>query len=254
MSSLIDIDAILSENEQWLKLEEEWGKPIDLDIEEDQTSPLTPAVSTLDLKKSTFDSSFLFKKVRRKLGRQLSKKSTTSALEYEDFLHDLRMDETRESSKQFYFINGEIVSAASVDEICDKIDDIFKSIDKLASAANTIRKKEKSLPDVVNCSISASGLSFDDTVTISKERSIDNIDRCIEEALDRFNSTLASLDGVDESTIESVTTLVRKFSSVLSSPLNCSPRRQRQCCVKFKDLADFWSNRAFNESKFEGNF
>ncbi|XP_038215253.1 uncharacterized protein LOC119834816 [Zerene cesonia] len=241
MNSIVDIDEILSENEQWRKLEEEWGIPVDLEGDADDDQPVLHRVfSTIDLK-TTFDSSFLFKKVRRNLGRQLSKKSASSALEYRDFISNLQNDPMRESSQQFYCVNGQIVSAVSVDEICKKIDDIFKSIEKLSSCS-TVRKKVKTLPEIVQCSISATDLSFDDT----EYEYNSEIDRHMEEAFQELSSTINSIDRVDMSTLESVTTLVRKFSSILNHPnMKCNPRHQRQCSEKFKDLAEFWKSRAF---------
>ncbi|CAH0722052.1 unnamed protein product, partial [Brenthis ino] len=240
MSAIIDIDAILSENEQWKKLEEEWGVPIDLEVDtEDDTPRMRPVFSTLNLKSPTFDSSFLFKKVTRKLGRQLSKRSTTSALEYNDFISHLRYDPSKESSKQFYFVNGQIMSAASIDDICEKIDDIFKSIEQLSTS--TIKKKN--VPDVVQCSISATDLSFDDTL---EETNYSEIEKHIDEAFEQFNSNISGIEGIDQTTIDSVTSLVRKFSNALNNPVsNCSPRRRKECCEKFRELADFWKNRAF---------
>ncbi|CAH2073051.1 unnamed protein product, partial [Iphiclides podalirius] len=245
MSALLDADAILSDREEWTKLGEEWGMPIDLDTEEDQSPHLKHVFSTLDLKKTTFDSSFLFKKVRRKVGRRLSKRSV---LDYGEFLNDLRKDSSRESSKQFYFVNGQLISALSVEEICGKIDDYFKSIEKLAPSS-TMRKKKVDLPAVVRCSIDSEDYSFDDTVigVLSTEKGdSSDTNRVIDQAFNDFNSSIASMD-VDQSTRESVTTLVRKFSSILKSPtVNCSPRRQRQCCEKFRDLAEFWRRRALD--------
>lgn len=248
--TFIDSDAILSINEEWMKLEEEWI-PIDLETEEDYApSKLKPMFSSLDLRKTTFDSSFLFKKVKRKIGRQLSKSS--GVLDYKDFIQDLEKEAVKDvPGKDFYFINGQIISAVSVEEICDKIDDIFKSVDKLSSATSTVRHKKK-IPAVVNCSISTADLSFDDTEDTEKEKSDgDDIDNYIDEAFQQLSVTMASLatledDGDDERTRESVTTLVRKFTSILKSPaVRRSPRRKRQCCDRFKDLAEFWNNRAF---------
>ncbi|CAG9585039.1 unnamed protein product [Danaus chrysippus] len=243
MSTLIDADAILSENEYWKKLEKEW-KAVDLENEiEDDLPMMKPVFSTLDLK-TTFDSSFLFKKVTKKIGRQLSKKSTGSALDYKDFINNLKDDPQNDSSNRFYFINGQITSAASIEDICHKIDDIFKSIEQLSSATNTMKKKD--VPDVVQCSISATDLSFDDT--LSEEDNIDNsdIDRHIEEAFEEFSETMSNLSV--EQSLDSVTTLVRKFSNVLNSPsIQCSPRRRRECCDKFRELAEFWQNRAFDK-------
>lgn len=241
MTAILDIDDILSENEQWKKLEEEWGIPIDLEVDaEDDTPRMKPVFSSLNLKSPTFDSSFLFKKVRRKIGRQLSKKSTNSALEYNDFISNLREDPSKESSKHFYFVNGQITSAASIEEICDKIDDIFKSIEQLCTS--TIKKK---VPDVIQCSISATDLSFDDTREMTN---YSEIERHIDEAFEQLDVT--GIEGVDQTTLDSVTTLVRKFSKALNNPANrCSPKRRKECCEKFKDLADFWKNRAFECSQ-----
>ncbi|CAK1545058.1 unnamed protein product [Leptosia nina] len=233
MNSIVDIDDILSENDQWKKLEEEWGNPIDLEVETEEDQPqITRVISCLDLK-TTFDSSFLFKKVRRNLGRQLSKKSTASALEYNEFISDLRP--SRESSQHFF----NIVSTASLDEICRKIDDIFKSIDKLSTCS-----MKRKLPEVVDCSISATDLSFDDTVQDSYSS---EIDRHMEEAFQELSS-IKGAEQIDQSTLESVTTMVRKFSRILEHPImKCSRRRQRQCSDKFKDLAEFWNSRAFKK-------
>ncbi|XP_034840176.1 uncharacterized protein [Maniola hyperantus] len=252
MSSIFDADTILYENDQWRKLEEEW-KTIDLIDIEEETPTLKPVFSTLDLNGTTFfDSSFLFKKVRRKVGRQISKISSAS-IEYEDFISNIRDDSRNDTSKQFYFVNGQLTSAASIEELCDKIDDIFKSIDEMSIATSTVRNKRNSkkriYPDLVQCSISATDLSFDDTASQKEVTCSSEIDRHIEEAfeeaLEQFNSTMDTLEG-DKSHLESVTTLVRKFSSVMSSPMiKCNPRRQRECCDKFKELTDFWKNRAF---------
>ncbi|XP_049867567.1 uncharacterized protein LOC126367839 [Pectinophora gossypiella] len=257
-AKLLDADLILSGNEQWMKLDQDW-KAIDLETEE-EPAKLSPVFSTLDLRKSTFDSSFLFKKVRRKVGRKLSKRSMTSELDYKEFLHDLE-DEAKDDKlplKQFYFISGQIISALSVEEICDKIDDIFKSVERLCSATSTIRQKKKpEMPKVVQCSISESDildLSFDDTRDSEREKcDEDDIDRYIDEAFEQLNSTIANVTGdnfdCDDQSRESVTTLVRKFSRILKSPaVNCSPRRQRRCNSKFRDLAEFWQNKVL-----EGN-
>ncbi|XP_045785038.1 uncharacterized protein LOC123880786 [Maniola jurtina] len=253
MSSIFDADTILSENDQWRKLEEEW-KTVDLIDIEDDTPNLKPVFSTLDLNGTTFDSSFLFKKVRRKVGRQMSKISSAS-IEYEDFISNIRDDSRNGPSKQFYFVNGQITSAASIEELCDKIDDIFKSIDELSVATSTVRNKssreskKRIYPDLVQCSISATDLSFDDTVSQKEVTCSSEIERHIgeafEEAFEQINSTIDTLEG-DKSHLESVTTLVRKFSSVINSPMiKCNPRRQRECSDKFKQLTDFWKNQAF---------
>ncbi|XP_047512483.1 uncharacterized protein LOC125054555 [Pieris napi] len=241
MNSIVDTDQILSENEHWKKLEEQWGIPIDLEVDESDDQPkLRPVFSCLDLK-TTFDSSFLFKKVRRKLGRQLSKTSTKTAADYQDFLNHLH-DPSKESSQQFLCIQNAI-SASSVEEICKKIDDIFRSIEKLSTCS--IRKPKVKLPEIVHCSISASDLSFDDTV--QDESHYDSeIDRHMEEAFHDL-STIKSTEHIDKSTLESVTTLVRKFSSILEHPtMKHSARRQKQCSEKFRDLAEFWKSHAFN--------
>ncbi|KAF9824164.1 hypothetical protein SFRURICE_002285 [Spodoptera frugiperda] len=248
-STFLDSDAILSGNEQWIKLEEKWGEPVDLDTEDDQPGELQPVFSTLDLMKSTFDSSFLFKKVRRKIGRRLSK---AGVLDYQEFLQDLQQ---KDLPKQYYLINGQILSAASVEEICDKIDEIFKSVEKLASATSTIRKNP--MPEKVSCSISTEDLSFDDTST-EKEKTDEDVDdyeeqddveRQIDEAFEKL-SHFSNMTIEDEATRESVTTLVRKFSSILCNPaIQCNPRRQRQCCNNFKELAEFWKTQTSNESE-----
>ncbi|XP_050678736.1 uncharacterized protein LOC126974992 [Leptidea sinapis] len=240
MRPVLDIDQILSENKEWRKLEEEWGIPVDLEADNDDDTPqLKPVVSTLDLK-TTFDSSFLFKKVRRHVGRQVSK---ISNLEYKDFINDLQHGSSKESSQQFYIVNGQIISATSVDEICKKIDEVFKTIERFAMA------KANNLPETIACSISTSDLSFDDTNRGDEVNDTDEMERHMEEAFQDLNSTLNNmeLEGVDRSTLDSVTTLVRKYSDVLSRPaVKCSPRRERQCSEKFKDLAEFWKSRAFH--------
>lgn len=244
-STFLDPEAILSGNEQWIQLEEKWGEPIDLDTEEDNPpGKLQPVFSTLDLMKTTFDSSFLFKKVRRKVGRRLSK---AGVLDYKDFLQDL---EDKKHQKDFYFISGQILSAASVDDICDTIDDIFKSVEKLSSATSTIRQK-KTIPERVSCSISVNDLSFDDTPTEKEKSDTEDVEKYIDEAFDKLsNFSNMTADDVDDVTRESVTTLVRKFSSILRSPaVNCNPRRQRQRSSKFKELAEFWKSLAHNESE-----
>lgn len=239
MNSMVDVDEILSENEQWKKLEEEWGIPIDLEVDDRDDQPkLRPVFSCLDLK-TTFDSSSLFKKVRRKLGRQLSNNSTKSANEYQDFINNLK-NPCKGSSQQFLCMNQHI-SAASVEEICRKIDDIFRSIEKLSTCS--MRKSKYNIPEIVHCSISASDLSFDDTVDESYYDS--EIDKHMEEAFHEL-STIKSTERIDQSTLESVTTLVRKFSNILEHPtMKRSVRRQKKCSEKFKDLAEFWKSRAF---------
>lgn len=234
-SNFLDSDSILSFNEQWQELDEKWGEPVDLDTEEDdQTPTLKPVISSLDLR-TTFDSPFITKKV---------KPSKKSVIDYKDFIEDLhRLPEV--PNKQFYYISGQILSAFSVEDICCKIDDIFKSVEKLCSATSTICRK-KPIPEVVHCSISYDDLSFDDTEDLEKEkRDSDDIDKYIDEAFDKLNSTIVSIAKGEEVARESVTTLVRKFSSILNSPLNCNPSRRRQCSERFKDLAQFWS-RAFD--------
>lgn len=249
MSSLIDAETILSKNEQWKKLEEEWGKPVDLEVDEEDDLPrIKPVYSTLDLKGTTFDSSFLFKKVTRKISRQLSKRSTTSALEYYDFIRHLKEDPNRESNsitEQIDCVNEEIMTAQSIENICNTIDDIFKSIDKLSSATSTAKKDK--FPERIQCSISATEFSFDDDTEDYDSSHYSEMDRHIDEAFNNFDS---EVDGIDQSTLDSVTTLVRKFSSALNdTTIRCSPRRQRKCCEKFRELAEFWRNRAFDSDK-----
>lgn len=255
MSGIIDAESILSINEEWMKLEEDW-KPVDLETEEDfSPSKLTPVFSSLDLRKTTFDSSFLLKKVRQKIDRQLSKDSVI--VDYKEFLQDLEKEAVKEMpTKQFYYINGQIISAMSVDDICDKIDDIFRSVEKLSSATSTIRLKKK-IPERVSCSISSGGLSFDDTEVIDEEKEksdSDDIDKFIDEAFQQLSVTMASMatyseDADNEMSRESVTTLVRKFSSILNSPAVIkNPRRKRECCDRFKELAEFWGGKAFDKS------
>ncbi|CAH0604997.1 unnamed protein product [Chrysodeixis includens] len=239
-SSFLDPEAILLGNEQWIQLDEKWGEPVDLETDEDLPSQLKPVFSTLDLMKTTFDSSFMFKKVRRKVGRRLSK---AGVLDYKDFLQDLQ---EKKQPKDFYYINGQILSAASVEQICDTIDDIFKSVEKLSSATSTVRKNP--FPDKISCSISIDDLSFDDTPS-QKETTEGGVDRYIDEAFEKL-SHLSNMPIDDEATRASVTTLVRRFSSILRSPgINCSPRRQRQCCNNFKELAEFWKSQAFNDEE-----
>lgn len=251
MSILIDTDTILSESDQWLQLEKKWGTPIDLDTDDDYTPVMKTVFSTLDLMKSTFDSSLLLKNARRNVARSYSK----NTVDYNDFLEDLHDAARNTPDKQFYFISGEIVSAVSVEEICDNIDDIFRSIEQLCSATSTVRlnqlRKKSSLNEVVQCSISTGNLSFDDTpvnASMNEKSDTDDVDRYIDEVFGNFNSTIATLsdNNLDSSSKETVTTLVRKFSSFLKSPsLVCSPKKKRACCDKFKDLAEFWQSRAF---------
>lgn len=238
-SNFFDSDAILSGNEEWTQLEEKWGEPVDLETADDESpSKLQPVFSTLDLRKTTFDSSFLFKKVRRKVGRRLSK---CGAIDYKEFLQDLQVSSP---PKEFYIVNGQILSAMSVEDICDKIDDIFKSVEKLCSATSTVRKKP--IPDVVSCSISVDDLSFDDTPSEKQEIS-ESVGKYIDEAFENFGH-LSKMSIEDDATRESVTTLVRKFSTILANPtVNCSPRRQKRCNNKFKELAEFWKNQAFSD-------
>ncbi|XP_013193977.1 uncharacterized protein LOC106137660 [Amyelois transitella] len=244
MASLLDAEAILSCNEQWKKLDEAWGDPIDLETDEDLTPAMKTVFSTLDLRKTTFDSSFILKKVRRKVGRKLSKRSV---LDYKDFIHDLEKEVPENlPAKQFYYISGQILSALSIEDICDQIDDIFKSVEKLSSATSTIRHRKKLIPEVVECSITIDDLSFDDTDDNEREKCDDDIDGYIDEAFEQLNSTLVSLNqGCDgESMTNSVTTLVKKFSAMLKNPaVVCSPRRKRQCSNRFKDLSEFWRSR-----------
>lgn len=237
-TKLLDLETILLRNEQWMKLEEDW-KPVDLDedrTEEDNEPAMTTMLSALDLKKTTFDSAQLLKKVRRKVARQLSDKSI---IDYNDFIRNLQNNEAND--QQFFFVNGQIISAVSIEEICREIDDIFKSIDRLASATSTLRNRK---PDVVQCSISAGDLSFDDTIDQIDE---EKIDQCIEEAFEDLSGSFTSVCQ-NETSQESVTTLVKRFTSLLNSPtIQCGPRRQRQCCSRFQALADFWNNRAFHD-------
>ncbi|CAH0406259.1 unnamed protein product [Chilo suppressalis] len=186
---LLDVDDILSRNDQWRKLEELWGNPVDLDTDEDiPTSKLRPVFSTLDLRKSTFDSSFLFKTVKRKVARQMSK---SSVLDYNEFLQDLQHNAVEDiPRKQFYYVSGQVLSAMSVEDICTKIDDIFKSIERLCSATSTIRLK-RNVDEIVQCSFSCGDLSFDDTVDPDQEKhASSDVDKYIEEAFEQLNSTI----------------------------------------------------------------
>lgn len=238
-TNFIDPEAILYGNEQWTQLEEKWGEPVDLETDDDPPTSLRPVFSSLDLVKTTFDSSCLLNKVRRKVGRRLSK---NGVLDYKNFLKDLK---SASPPKNFYSVNKQIISALSVEEICKKIDDIFKSVEKLCSATSTIRKK--GFPDVIGCSISVGDLSFDDTPSQDLTNE-ENVEEYIDEAFEHFED-LSKMSIDDDASKESVTTLVRKFSSILSSSaVSCNPRRRRERSTKFQELAEFWQNQAFRES------
>lgn len=60
---------------------EKWGTPIDLDTDDDYTPVMKTVFSTLDLMKSTFDSSLLLKNARRNVARSYSK----NTVDYNDF-------------------------------------------------------------------------------------------------------------------------------------------------------------------------
>lgn len=247
--TFLDAEAILSINDQWMELEEKWGNPVDLDTEDDQPlRKLEPVLSSLDLRTATFDSSFLLKKVRRKLGRQIS---NASVLDYKQFTQDLQKRPEKDvQKKDFFYINGEIMSAVSIEDICDQIDDIFRSFDKLCSATSTIREKKKilpqDLPKVVNCSISTTDLSFDDTEMEKTEKSgtaVEDIDKFIDEAFEQLCGTITSCDFKDTCK-ESVTTLVKKFSQLMKNPIVNRSVRRKKCCDKFQELIEFWNNNA----------
>ncbi|XP_063378581.1 uncharacterized protein LOC134665536 [Cydia fagiglandana] len=244
MAFLLDAETILAGIEQWLQLEQKWGSPVDLDDAQedlDRTPKMKTTFSSLDLKKSTFDSSFVFKTAERKLGKH-SKKS----MEYLEFMEDLK---TPKRIKPFSYVSGEILSASSVEEICEDIDDVFKSLEKLCSATSTVRfsqvKKRPSINDIVQCSISAADLSFDDTIEPSQD-----VDRYIDEVFDNLHTTLASLSRtLDDSAKETVTHLVKKFTTILKSPiLKTSPGLKRICGEKFRDLAAFWQGQAVSSN------
>lgn len=106
------------------------------------------------------------------------------------------------------------------------------------------------LPERVECSISTDGLSFDDTPEAETEKhDSEDIDRFIDEVFDKLNYTVMSVCENNESK-ESVTTLVHRFGSILhSSAINCSSRKRRMCCNKFKELAEFWEKIAFDSAE-----
>lgn len=243
MNTIWDPEAILSINEQWIQLEQKWGNPIDLESEDDQPSRILKTMfSSLDLRKTTFDSSFLTKNIRPK---------ESPLVNYKEFIKDLEATATKDvPRKEFFYINGEIMSAASVEEICDKIDEIFKSVDKLTSATSTLRLKKHPLPEIVNCSISTADLSFDDTRKKAEPpcASLGDIDKCIDEAFQQLN-TFSDLSDGKEGSRGTVTSLVKKFSIVLkSSFVNKAPKRKRECCDRFRELAEFWNGNAFHNT------
>ncbi|GBP69216.1 hypothetical protein EVAR_54176_1 [Eumeta japonica] len=252
--TILDTETLLSENEHWTKLTEEWGPPVDLETE-DGPSPDTGLPSlpgTLNLKRQTFDSAVFLKSLKKKIYNGSSKKPVLEE-NYEQFLHDLERRCPRENhEKSFYFVGGQIISAVSVDEICEDIDNVFKSVEKLCSATSTLRPKTKNrLPKTVECSISATDLSFDDTSDeLEKDTVADEaVARYIDEMFDALNNTISVLQTSGSSNNSSgrtdrnvsVTALVQRFSSFLDNPvLKCGPRGRRQCCEKFKELAEFW--------------
>ncbi|XP_028168041.1 uncharacterized protein LOC114358307 [Ostrinia furnacalis] len=176
----LDAESILSSNEQWKKLEEKWGKPVDLDTDDSDREPskLKPALSSLDLRQTTFDSPFLLKTVRKKLARRLSIKSCIA--DYDDFVKELPNDTFgEEPKKQFYNVSGQMLSAGSVEDICKTIDDVFKSVEDLCFTTSTNCDKKR--PELVPCSMSCSGLSFDDTRDTEREkRDSDDVFKSVE--------------------------------------------------------------------------
>ncbi|XP_059045231.1 uncharacterized protein LOC131841018 [Achroia grisella] len=198
-SYLLDIDEILATNEQWRRLEEQWGKPVDLDTEEDfMPSTSKPLCDTLDLKRTTFNSSHLFKiKKTKKVNRKPTK---IPSLDYADFIEDLeQFDPSDQPAKQFYYVGGQVLSAASVENICEEIDEIFKSAEIFCCTTSTIRCKEKPgkrkrvIPSFVERSISYDGLSFDDTIVSEKvEENKDGLDSFIDEAFGQIDCTISN--------------------------------------------------------------
>lgn len=250
--TLIDADSVLSEIDQWNELEAAWGTPVDLETEDQDifTPEVASCFSTLD-KKPTFDSGAILKKMQKKFARKVSKKLETSNLGYEEFLQELDMDNQDQDTneKQFYFVGGNILSAMSVNDICNKIDAVFKSIEKLSTLTSTVRLKknnqEKKFSDIVACSMSTNGLSFDDT---KSSKADEDMDAFIDQLFDIDKSIISlqcsvRMNKSGDEIQESVSTLVRKFSSFLENPvIKCSRKRRNSSKEKFKELADFWKN------------
>lgn len=245
--TLIDADSILSEIDQWNKLDTEWGSPVDLETEEREliNPEVASFLSTLE-RKVTFDSAIILKTIREKTVKNVSK--DTSTLNYEKFLEDLKKNSSLRNEQPFCFVDRHVHAASSVSTICSKIDAIFRSIEQLC-IENTLgsnkKKKERFvLPDVIQCSISTGGLSFDET----KESMDKNLDSYIDELFEFFNNTLESLQEMDnsEDIQESVSTLVRKFSTFLCNPVLKCARRKRQCSEKFRELTEFWKMQSCN--------
>ncbi|KAM3961303.1 uncharacterized protein ACR2FA_004640 [Aphomia sociella] len=250
--NLLDTDQILAENEEWVRLGELWGNPIDLETEEDLApSKLKPVLSTLNLKKSTFNSSFLFKKKLAPVNKKTSEDA--DSLSYEDFLGDLdQFVPSGKPVKQFYFVNGEILSAMSVEDICNEIDNFFNCLDATCVKTSTIREKKtpkkdkKKIPDFGECSTPVGVLSFDETVQSKKNNILKrdtSIEDFIDKAFEQINLLSDSVSDAKHSTRNTVTELVRKFKSMFEEPaVKCNPRRKRQCANNFKELTEFWKN------------
>lgn len=257
--SLIDADSILSNIDQWNKLDTEWGTPVDLETEDhDYFIPeVESRFSTLEHKRPTFDSAVLLRNIRRTIRRSASKNIPNSKLNYEGFIQDLELStDHKMAEKQFYFVGGEIISAMSVKDICKSIENIFKSIEQLCTATSTVRKKTRNtskITNIVECSISATGLSFDDTS--ESNEILQNVDQFIDELFNVLDCTLTSMQNCsiqeesidqlnDQSVHESVTSLVKKFSSFIDSPAIKCNKRRRQCSERFKNLIQFWKSQS----------
>ncbi|XP_052750864.1 uncharacterized protein LOC128200687 [Galleria mellonella] len=139
-SNIFKDTEMLPMNKQWKCLKEEWGEPMDLDTDEDITPSTRKRVNcdNTDLKETTFNSSYIFKDPNEK---------------------------TREKGRhRMYqgYVAGEVLSAGIVENICEEIDEIFKTADILSFNTSTISKmktntkpttKQNAIAEIVECSI-----------------------------------------------------------------------------------------------------
>ncbi|CAG9794011.1 unnamed protein product [Diatraea saccharalis] len=243
-SILRDANDILATIDQWRKLEETWGNPIDLDTDSDEGDiPSSPP----QLHRCT--SSFLFNSAKEQVWCQFSEKS--ALLDYTEFLQGLQhVDTVDEPRKESYVVDGQILSALSVELICNNIDDIFKSIEDLYTVTSTMRRRKENVKEaVVERSVSYGRLSFDDTA--DTEMDTGDIDKYIDEAFQWLNSSKASITAksadTDNATKNSVTALVNKFSNIFKRPALRGPRRRRESNNGFQNLIDYWRSKTCHQ-------
>ncbi|XP_052750865.1 uncharacterized protein LOC116413390 [Galleria mellonella] len=164
-----DAKKIHALNDQWMRVDEEWGGPVDFETDEELTPSMIKHVNfhTLNLKKAIFSSSNIFEDAEKML--PMNNQWRCLKEEWGEPM-DLDTDEDITPSTRKRYVAGEVLSAGIVENICEETEEIFKTADILSFNTSTISKmktntkpttKQNAVAEIVECSIL---VSFDDTI------------------------------------------------------------------------------------------